>query len=337
MLNYNMKKSLALVLAASLPLVSFAAQDVQARFEKSLKDARSLTNVEIQMLETAAYPASPKETDFSSTFQYTYIASGPKFRATYKLVSATQTNTCKRSEAAFNGTSFVTYNADTHMMTRQDKMPGSAASGELMVSPLTVPFLFLGKHSDDCPGCLLRFTDIASPDFSKGLILPKAQPANGLLHISIPGRALAKKPTSWRIDIDEAGDSFTPKAVTYIIESGGQLTYTLLNYTNLGGYQFPTTIKCIAATYPPTSPPTVKSTGITTVTSVRIPAQIEDSLFNLDDEEQMAETIWDADEKRLTKSGPPSEACLQKRRLKEVVQQQASTNAQLAITNRMAP
>src|ERR1035437_10684089 len=123
MLNHNMKKSFALVLAASLPLVSFADQDVQARFEKSLKDARSLTNVEIQMLETSIYPASPKERDFSSTFQYTYIASGPKFRATCKLVSATQPNTRKLSEAAFNGTSFVTYNADTRSMTRQDRIP----------------------------------------------------------------------------------------------------------------------------------------------------------------------------------------------------------------------
>ena len=329
--------SVILGLIACLPLVSFADQDVQARFEKSLKDARSLTNVEIQMLETSIYPASPKERDFSSTFQYTYIASGPKFRATCKLVSATQPNTRKLSEAAFNGTSFVTYNADTRSMTRQDRIPGSAASGELLVSPLILPYMFLAKHSDDCLNCLLRFTDIASPAFAKGLILPKAQQSNGVLHIFMPGLPLAKKPTSWKIDIDESGDAFTPKAVTIVIDAGMEIAYTLLNYTNLGGYQFPTTIKCIAATYPPTSPPTVKSTGITTVTSVRIPAQIEDSLFNLDDEEQMAETIWDADEKRLTKSGPPSEACLQKRRLKEVVQQQASTNGQLAITNRMAP
>jgi hypothetical protein len=329
--------SIILGLFACLPLVSSAAQDVQARFEKSLKDARSLTNVEIQMLETSIYPASPKERDFSSTFQYTYVVSGPKFRATCKLVSATQPNTRKLSEAAFNGTSFVSYDADTRSMTRQDKIPGSAASGELMVSPLVLPYMFLAKHSDDCLNCLLRFTDIASPAFAKGLILPKAQPSNGVLHISMPGLPLAKKPTSWKIDIDESGDAFTPKAVTIIIDAGGQIAYTLLNYTNLGGYQFPTRIEWVYSSYPPTSPPTVKSTGITTVTAARIPEQIADSVFNLDDEEQSAETIWDADKKQLTKSGPPSEACLQKRRLKEVAQQQASTNAQPAITNRMAP
>jgi hypothetical protein len=329
--------SVILGLIACLPFVSSADQDVQARFEKSIKDARSLTNVEIQMLETSMYPASPKERDFSSTFQYTYIASGPKFRATCKLVSATQPNTRKLAEAAFNGTSFVTYIADARRMTRQGKIPGSAASGELMVSPLILPFMFLEKHSDDCPSCPLRFTDIASPDFARGLILPKAQQSNGLLHIFMPGLPLANKPTSWKIDMEEAGDSFTPRAVTHVIEGGGQLTYTLLNYTNLGGYRFPTRIECVNSSYPPTSPPTVESTGVTTITSVRIPAQIPDSVFNLHDEEQTAETIWDADEKQLTKSGPPSEACLQKRRLKEVVQQQASTNAQLAITNRMAP
>jgi hypothetical protein len=114
--------SVILGLFACLPLTSSANQDVQARFEKSLKDARALTNVEVQMLETLIYPSSPKERDFSSTFQYTYIASGPKFRANCKLVSAVQMNTRKRTEAAFNGTSFVTYNADTRSMTRRDAL-----------------------------------------------------------------------------------------------------------------------------------------------------------------------------------------------------------------------
>ena len=139
------------------------------------------------MLETSMYPVSPKETDFSSTCQYTYIASGPKFRATCKLISATQTNSIKLSEAAFNGTSFVTYDADARRMTRQEKIPGNAASGELMVNPLNAPFLFLTKHSDSCLTCLLRFTDIASPDFAKGLILPKAQPSNGCFTFSCLG------------------------------------------------------------------------------------------------------------------------------------------------------
>ena len=294
--------SVILGLFACLPLVSSADQDVQARFEKSLKDARALTNVEIQMLGTSIYPASPEQTDFStSTYQYTYCASGSKFRATCKLVSATQTNSTKLSEAAFNGTSFVTYNTDSRMMTRHDRIPGSD-SAELSASPLIAPFLFLTKNSDDCPTCLLRFSDIVSPDFAKGLILPKGQQSNGLLHISMPGLPLGKKPTSWKIDIDEAGDAFTPKAVTIIIEAGMEIAYTLLNYTNLGGYQFPTRIESTASAYPPTSPPTVKSKIVTTVTSVRIPDQVADSVFNLDDEEKAAATVWDSDHKKSVKS-----------------------------------
>ncbi len=293
--------SLIVGLLTCFPLVSSAAQNVQARFEKSLKDARSLTNVEIQMLETSIYPPSPKETDYSSTVHYTYIASGPKFRATCTLISATQTNSIKRFEAAFNGTLFITYNADTRMMTRGEKIAGSSSS-ELSASPLIAPFLFLTKNSDNCPTCLLRFTDVASPDFARELILPKGQPSNGMLHISMPGPPLAQRPTSWKIDIDAAGDSFTPNAVTLTIEAGGILKYTLLNYTNLGGYQFPARIECVHTLYPPTSPRRVKSTIITTVTSVRIPDQIADSVFELGEEENSAKTIWDSDHKKIVKS-----------------------------------
>lgn len=293
--------SFILGLLCSLRVASSASQELQARLQNSLKSARSLTNVEIQLLHTSIYPTSPKESDFSSTYQYTYIASGPKFRATCKLVSATHTNTTKLSEAAFNGTSYVTYSADTRLMTRQDKISGSGSS-ELIASPLIAPFLFLAKNADTCPGCPLRFSDIVSPDFAKGLILPKGQQSNGVLHIVMPGLPLGKKPTSWKIDIDETGDSFTPKAVTITIDAGMELAYTLLNYTNLGGYQFPTTVKCIASAYPPTSPPTVKSTETASVISARIPEDIPDSTFEID--EELAVVVWDAGQKRLTKMAP---------------------------------
>lgn len=328
--------SVILGLFACLPLVSSADQDVQARFDKSLKDARALTNVEIQMLDTSIYPASPKERDFSSTVQYSYIASGPKFRATCKLVSATQPNSRKLNVAAFNGKSFATYNAVVGMMTRRGEITDTSDS-ELPASPLIAPFLFLTKNSDNCPACLLRFADIVSPDFAKGLILPKGKPSNGLLHISMPGLPLGEKPTSWKIDIDEAGDSFTPKAVTIVIDAGMEIAYTLLNYTNLGGYQFPTTVKWIASAYPPTSPPTVKSTGVTIVTSVRIPDQIAESVFDLDDEERAAATVWDSDKRTFSKSGPGSEACPKNQRLHHTAEEQAGTNAQPAITDPLTP
>ena len=293
--------SFFLGVVACLPLASSADQDVQARFEKSLKYARSLTNVEIQMIETSICPASPKERDFSSIYQYTFIASGPKFRTTCKLVSAAQTNSKSLSESAFNGTSFVTYDADARTVTRQHEFPDSDSS-ELSASPLIAPFMFLTKHSDDCPTCLLRFSDLVSPDFAKGLILPKGQESNGLLHISIPGLPLGKKPTSWNIDLAEAGDSFTPETVTLVIEAGEEIVWRLLNYTNVGGYPFPARIEMTGCAYPPTSPPTLMSTGTVTVISARIPDRIPDSTFNLDEEEKAAATVWDRDQNKTTKS-----------------------------------
>jgi hypothetical protein len=288
--------SWSLGLLFCLAAATCGSQDLQARLENSLRNARSLTSVEIQMLEAYRTSRNDGKPDFSSTFQYTYVVSGPKFRATCKLVSATQTNTTKLSEAAFNGRSFVTYNADTRRMTRQGKIGGSSNS-ELPVNPLIAPFCFLSRNADDCLTCLLRFTDIKSPDFAKGVILPKGQQSNGLVHIVMPGLPIAKKPTSWRIDVDESSDSFTPKTITWTVEAGGQITYTLLNYTNLSGYQFPTTVKCVATTYPPTSPPTVTSDEITTVSYVRIPQHIPDSTFEID--ERLADRIWDADNNKF--------------------------------------
>ena len=305
--SISMKHRLTLVtlgLLCFLQVSSFAGQDLQARLENSLKHARSLTNLEIRMLDISIYShTSPNagRTDFSSTNLYTYIASRPKYRATCEVVSAAQTNATRLSEAAFNGASFVTYNADTRMVTRQDRILDSSES-ELPANPLIAPFLFLSKNSDDCPACLLRFSDIAAPDFAKGLILPEGQRSNGALRISMPGRPIGKKPTLWKIDIDETGDSFTPKAVNIIIYAGGEIAYTLLNYTNLGGYEFPTTVKWISTTYPPTSPPTVRSTGITTVSSVGIPEDIPASTFEID--ETPAAVVWDADHKKLTKMAP---------------------------------
>ena len=253
------------------------------------------------MLEASIYPASPRERDFSSTFRYTYIGSGPKFRATCKLVSATQGNTTKLSEAAFNGTSFATYIADTRTATRQAQTP-NISNSELPYCPLIAPFLFLTKNSDNCTPCLIRFSDIVSPDFSKGLILPKGQLSNGLLHLSMPGLPLAKKPTAWTVDIDEAGGSFTPEKVSLVIEAGQEIVWKLLNYTNVGGYEFPTKIVMTVNAYPPTSPPTWMSTITVTVISARIPDRIPDSTFSLEDEEKSAATVWDSDRMKTVKS-----------------------------------
>src|SRR5262249_26105017 len=154
-----------------LDVDSSASQDLQSQLENSLKAAQGLTNLEIKILDSSTYPPSPKERDFSSTYEYTYTISGHKFRATSKLVSATQTNSIRLSETAFNGTSYVTYSTDSQMITRQAKIVGFSNS-ELFYSPLVAPFVFLTKNSDDCPSCLVRFSDIVSSDFAKGVILP---------------------------------------------------------------------------------------------------------------------------------------------------------------------
>jgi thiol-disulfide isomerase/thioredoxin len=119
----------------------------------------------------------------------------------------------------------------------------------------------------------------------------------------MPGLPLGKKPTSWRIDMDEAGDSFTPKAITLIIDAGMEIVWRLLNYTNVGGYRFPTRIEVAGSAYPPTSPPTLMSTDTVTVISVSIPDRIADSVFELEKEKKLAATILDLDQTGLIKSG----------------------------------
>jgi thiol-disulfide isomerase/thioredoxin len=300
-------RSLILGVSACLPLACFGAQDVQARFEKSLKDAKSISNIEIHWLDTLwindteGLKALNAEV-FSRTFQYSFIASGLKFRARCKLISGTQTNLAKLSESAFDGESYATYSGDTRYMTKSSEdRPG--ANSESAHNPLTAPFMFLTKQSDDCMGCVLRSTGIASGEFAQGLTLPIAQKSAGLLEISMPGLRLGKQPTIWKIVIDEAGDSFTPKMITMVAPGGRiEVVNKFLNYTNLGAYQFPSRIESTMTSYPPTTPPTVLSTGTVTVISARITDQTADSVFRLDSEEKSAAVVWDWDVKNFTKS-----------------------------------
>ena len=85
-------------------------QNAQARFDKSLKDATSLTKVEIEWLDTLYIrdPATLKvlnisKESFLRTFKYSYILSGTKFRATCELVSGSETNLSRLRESAFDG------------------------------------------------------------------------------------------------------------------------------------------------------------------------------------------------------------------------------------------
>src|ERR1039458_778495 len=114
--------SLILGFVSWLPLASLADQNLQARCEKSLKDAKSLSNVEVVWLDTlwindpeVLKALNVKE--FSRTMQYSYIASGLKYHAICKLISGTSTNLMKQCESAFDGNSFCTYSVENRRMT----------------------------------------------------------------------------------------------------------------------------------------------------------------------------------------------------------------------------
>jgi len=296
--------SVILGLFACLPLASSAAQDIQTRFAKSLKDAQSLVNVEIEVLDTLWMPHGfdGNEAAFSRTFQYSYIAAGPKHRATCKLISGTKTNLAKLYVSAFDGKSYRGYDGDTRYMVRAThKLLGDR--GQSQLNPLIAPFMFLTKQSDECRQCMLLFSDIVTGELTNGFVLPNGQSSAGSLAITFPGPPLLKQPTAWEIALHEAAESFSPQTIRRVLPgAGSEGVYKLLNYTNLGAYHFPTRIEWTSSSNVPPSPPSVLSTGIVTVISARIPDHIPDSLFTLESEEKSAATLWDLDQKKFAKS-----------------------------------
>jgi hypothetical protein len=297
-----------LELLCLLPLATLADQDVQTRFDTSLKNARSITNVEIRMLDTLWLKEAPVEpnnpkpamSEFHRTSEYSCAVSGEKYRGERRLISAPQTNMAQLVEAAFDGTTYFSYDADNRYMTR--KTGNSTGDNvECPFNPLIAPFLFLTRQTDGCINCILRFSDILSPAFTSSVILPEAEKSDGLLEINLTGLPLMKQPTFWKIVLDQKGDSFTPKTMTWV-EAGAETVLRLLDYTNLGAYQFPSVIVWSTTAYPATSPTTVMGTGMVTMISVRVPKQIPDSTFRLD--EKSAATIWDWDQKTFSKERP---------------------------------
>lgn len=299
--------SLILAFLACWPLVSFADQDLQARFEKSLKDVKSISNVEIDWLDTLWVndPEALKSLNvkvFSRTFQYSYLMSGMKYRASCKLISGTQTNIAHSFESAFDGTTYSSYSGDNRYMIKSNMNSQSDASQSLY-NPLVAPFMFLTRSSKGCESCFLRFTDIVSAALTNGLVMPVGQISDGLLEISLPGLSVGNQPITWKVIFDKTANAFTPQTIKYISPGGkSEFIARLLNYTNLGAYQFPARIEWAVSLYPPTSPPTLLETGTVTVISARIPDQIADSVFNLDSEEKVAAVVWDWDQKNFIKS-----------------------------------
>ena len=307
-----MKKRLATLSMAFLAFWTFSSsadQDVQARFEKSLNDAKSISNVEIEWLDTLTlqHPPAIISTNgkvFSRTFQYSYIASGQKYRAVCKLISATQTNLIKFSESAFDGDSYTTYSSGSQQMTKASRPPLGGES-ESPNNPLIAPFMFLSSQSDDGRMHILRFTGIISDEFTKEHSLPTGSRTNGLLEIVVSGHPLGGQPTQWIIGINEAGDSFIPTIIKHIVPGQEMEQVSIFqNYTNLGGYHFPTKIEWTMSSYPPTSPPNVIASGTASLISARTPDQIEDSVFKMDSEEKEAASVWDWDQQKLIKSAP---------------------------------
>jgi thiol-disulfide isomerase/thioredoxin len=272
---------------------------LQIRLEKALENARSITNVEIQYDEVMwkkGRPDSPSfADDFTLTSHITYIASDGKYR-TKSQNESLFTNIIKFSEAAFDGKVYSEIDSRALMVQQDSDVPGD---GNPFI-PLMLPFLFLSRHSDDCLSCGLRFTDLRSPGFLNGLLLPDAEGSNGMLQVSFPGLPLLGVNQSWSITVDCADPDFKPRSILHTVHAGDQLpfdvqtTYTFSDYTNIGAYHFPAKM-AYRTIWVPTNhllATTLTDRGMAVLVSLKIPRQIPDSTFRLD--ESKAAHIWNS-------------------------------------------
>jgi len=275
---------------------------LQIRLEKALENARAVTNVEIQyddILWSKGRPGAPPplSNDFTRTMHVTYTSAEGKYRTECRTESPSAKVVGPR-EAAFDGQLFATFETDSRLMSQQDGNPPGETFNPL--GPLIYPFLFLSRDSDDNFPCGLRFTDLRSPDILNGLILPAAESSNGTLHVSFTGLPRFGVDQLWSISIDGADPDFRPKSISETIFAGSQLrydfktTYTFLDYTNLGAYYFPTRIAYSILEMPTNRllAPTLSMTGLVTVVSFKIPTQIPDATFRLD--ESKAVHVWNS-------------------------------------------
>ncbi len=291
---------------------------LQIRLEKALENARAITNVEIQyddMLWLKGKPISvaesnewtramrtsyPFSSDYIRTEHITYIAANEKYRIESRSESPNTTNIVKFIQTAFDGKLWSEFNGSTASMVEQDgDMPGYAHSP---FCPLIQPFLFLSRQSDQHFACGLRFTDLRDLDILNGLILPEAEKSNGVLRVSFSGLPRFGVNQLWSIAVDDADPDFKPRNISQTIYAGSQFPYdveatcTFSDYTNLGAYYFPTKMAYRDFDVPTNKllAPTLVSTGLVTVVSVKMPTQIPDSTFQLD--ESKALHVWNTGE-----------------------------------------
>lgn len=269
------------------------AVDLQARLDRSLRNMHSITNVELEARDSLWV----QDDNFTSTSAFFFIASGEKYR-TECNVSTSTTNTVQVFQTAFDGTVGSSFHTNMLYMTQGDKdEPGDRSPNPL--NPLIMPFLFLSKDSDSCPGCRLRFKDILSREALPNARFTNAIVSNGVFHASIVGPVVDGRTTSWKISMETNGNDFTPDSITRIIPGEGEQRYRLTSYTNLGRAWFPSQIEYQCFTYPISWNSTPVLTGLTVLVSAKIPEAISNSVFRLD--ESRAKTIWNNDKKQAVK------------------------------------
>lgn len=311
-MNTRLLYLVTLALVGWLPHSRAATTEVQSRFENSLRAATSISRVEIEWLDTlwigdphALKGIGVKEGAFTRVFRYSYTASGPKYRVSRQLVSGTGTNLVRHTEGAFDGTTFYHYKADSRYFVKTREATRSDPA-EDQSSPLLAPFMFLTRHSDDCIHCGLCFTELGDLKVPQEFALPRGQGGAGEVEISVLGLPVGGQPTTWKLELDGAAEAFRPKTITRITPGWqNQTVNRLLNYTNLGGYVFPTRIEWAASSYPPTSPPSLRMTGMVTLVYARLPKEEPpEAVFTLEREAKLAETVWDADEHKFSRVAP---------------------------------
>lgn len=275
---------------------------LQIRLERALENARTITNIEIHyddFLWLKRRPGSFFTKDFSRTMHVTYIASGGKYRIESQTESAQTTNIIKLKQTAFDGKLWAEFKSNGDQMVEQDgDMPG----GDQPFCPLVQPFLFLSKASDDHPNYGLRFTDLHDPDILDGFILPNAADSSGADQFSFPGLPSNGRKQLWSVTCGEADPDFRPEKVSVIAYGGGKLPFDVestnffSDYTNIGAYYFPAKMVYSMFNVPTNrlQAPTLVLTGMVTMVSVKLPTQIPEATFRLD--ESKAAHIWNTGE-----------------------------------------
>ena len=269
---------------------------MQMLFQKALKNAQQVTNVELYAADELSVQR-PKGNSFSKSSQFLFISSRGRYRTECRSESA-NTNVIKFYETAYDGSLFSGLDVNKAYMAQGDKdEPGDRSVNPL--NPLIAHLVFLSKESDDCKGCRIRFTDVLSSSIASQVNLTNIQERNGFYEITVPGGRIDKKLTSWRISLAQSATNFTPKAIVRVVPGEAEVVYSFDNYTNVKNFWFPQSISYSAHAHSNiTASDTL--TGKTTVVSVTMPTNIPDSTFRLD--EKQAKTIWNNDRQQIIKN-----------------------------------